>query len=179
MVTPPGTPQGPDGLQAFNAVLDALPDSGRVQLFLEICSSPVWARGMTDGAPYIDASALLDRAQRTLDTLPDEEVDAALSGHPRIGDRPGSASSAREQSGVTGAPADVLAELAAGNRAYEERFGHVYLVCANGRSAKELLTVLTERLGNDADTERAVTRAELGKINRLRLSRLLTERETS
>lgn len=178
-MTPPGTPQGPDGLQAFNAVLDALPDSGRLQLFLEVCASPAWARGMVDGAPYTDAAALFARAQRTLDTLPEEEIDAALNGHPRIGERSRSASSAREQAGVAGAPADVLAALAAGNRAYEERFGHVYLVCASGRSADELLTVLTERLGHDADTERAVTRAELGKINRLRLARLLTEQETS
>jgi 2-oxo-4-hydroxy-4-carboxy-5-ureidoimidazoline decarboxylase len=65
-----------------------------------------------------------------------------------------------------------LAALAEGNREYEARFGHVYLVCASGRSGEELLAVLRSRLGNDPATERRVVRAELGKINRLRLERL-------
>ena len=99
----------------------------------------------------------------------------ALAGHPRIGERCAHASSRREQSGVAGAGAQVLDALAAGNRAYEERFGHVYLVCANGRPAGELLAVLRGRLGNDPATERRVLRAELREINRLRLERLLEE----
>jgi 2-oxo-4-hydroxy-4-carboxy-5-ureidoimidazoline decarboxylase len=65
--------------------------------------------------------------------------------------------------------------LTAGNRAYEDRFGYVYLVCAAGRSAEELLAILTDRLTNDPDTERHVMRNELAKINRLRLQRLLSE----
>ncbi len=63
--------------------------------------------------------------------------------------------------------------LADGNRAYEAKFGHVYLVCASGRSAEELLAVLQQRLGNDPVTERAVVRRELGLINRIRLVRLV------
>ena len=70
---------------------------------------------------------------------------------------------------------DVRAALAEGNRAYEERFGHVYLVCATGRSGPELLAVLRSRLRNDPAYERTVVRDELGKINRLRLQRLLEE----
>ncbi|MDT5302312.1 MAG: 2-oxo-4-hydroxy-4-carboxy-5-ureidoimidazoline decarboxylase, partial [Mycobacterium sp.] len=85
------------------------------------------------------------------------------------------ASSAREQAGVTAADDDVRAALAAGNRDYEDRFGYVYLVCASGRSADELLAILTDRLDNDPDTERRVMRNELAKINRLRLKRLLSE----
>jgi 2-oxo-4-hydroxy-4-carboxy-5-ureidoimidazoline decarboxylase len=76
---------------------------------------------------------------------------------------------------VAGADADVLAGLAEGNRVYEQRFGHVYLVCASGRSAEELLAVLRGRLDNDPVTERAVVRAELAAINRLRLDQLLGE----
>jgi 2-oxo-4-hydroxy-4-carboxy-5-ureidoimidazoline decarboxylase len=63
--------------------------------------------------------------------------------------------------------------LREGNREYEKRFGHVYLVCATGLSAQQLVQRLHERLGNDADTERRVVRAELGKINRLRLQKLV------
>ena len=65
--------------------------------------------------------------------------------------------------------------LAEGNREYENRFGHVYLVCASGRSGEELLDVLRSRLGNDPAYERTVVRTELGSINRLRLQRLLDE----
>jgi 2-oxo-4-hydroxy-4-carboxy-5-ureidoimidazoline decarboxylase len=171
-MTPPATPLGLDGFHALD-------DHDRLQVLLEVCASPLWARQVLDGAPFTDADAMADRAQRVLDALPDDEIDAALAGHPRIGDRPGNPSSAREQAGVAGAEAAVLAALAAGNRAYEDKFGHVYLVCASGRSAAELLEVLTERLTNDAGTERRVTRVELGKINRLRLSRLLSEPEKS
>lgn len=74
---------------------------------------------------------------------------------------------------MAGASPEVLAALAEGNRAYEERFGHVYLVCASGRSAEDLLSTLRSRLGNDPGEERAVALAELAAINRLRLGRLL------
>lgn len=72
---------------------------------------------------------------------------------------------------------DVLAVLAEANRTYEKQFGHVYLVCATGRSAPELLAILEERLGNDPETERRVLRVELAKINRIRLNRMLGPEE--
>jgi 2-oxo-4-hydroxy-4-carboxy-5-ureidoimidazoline decarboxylase len=74
---------------------------------------------------------------------------------------------------VDTADGTVRAELAAGNRGYEERFGHIYLVCASGRSAQELLGILQDRLRNDPGTERQVVRAELAKINDLRLTKLV------
>ena len=111
-------------------------------------------------------------AADALAALSETDVDEALAGHPRIGER-GGATSQREQSAVRGE--ETLAALAAGNRTYEERFGHVYLVAASGRSGEELLDVLRSRLLNDRDTERRVVRAELGTINRLRLDRLLEE----
>ncbi|MEU3165113.1 2-oxo-4-hydroxy-4-carboxy-5-ureidoimidazoline decarboxylase [Streptosporangium sp. NPDC006930] len=78
-----------------------------------------------------------------------------------------------EQAGIDTVGRDVLDRLAEGNRAYERRFGHVYLICATGLSAEEMLARLTERLGNDEDTERDVVRTELAKITRLRLAKLL------
>ena len=99
-------------------------------------------------------------------------------GIPRIGERAegdGGAWSRREQSGVSGAEASTLQALADGNRAYEAKFGQVYLVCASGRSAEELLAVLQQRLRNDPETERAVVRRELGLINRIRLGRLVED----
>jgi 2-oxo-4-hydroxy-4-carboxy-5-ureidoimidazoline decarboxylase len=81
--------------------------------------------------------------------------------------------SRQEQAGVAGASADTLAALAAGNRAYEERFGQVFLICATGLSAAEMLAALRTRLGNDPETEAKIVREELGKITGLRLRKLL------
>jgi 2-oxo-4-hydroxy-4-carboxy-5-ureidoimidazoline decarboxylase len=161
------------GLAEFNR----LSERQRMHMLFEVCSSPIWARRVLAGGPFRDAEALLDRADRVLAELSDSEIDAALDGHPRIGGRVDNATSAREQAGMMTAGDDVRAELAAKNHDYEDRFGYVYLVCASGRSAGEMLDILTERLDNDPETERRVMRNELAKINRLRLQRLLAERE--
>lgn len=162
------------GLEDFNA----LSDRQRMHLLFEVCSSTIWARRVVAGLPFRDAEALYDRADRVLAELPDAEIDAALDGHPRIGASVSAAhspSSAREQARVADADEAVKAALAEKNREYEDRFGYVYLVCASGRSADELLAILTDRLDNDPETERRVMRSELAKINRLRLERLLSE----
>ena len=99
----------------------------------------------------------------------------ALDGHPRIGDRrveAGSLSS-QEQAGVRGADDSVRHALDAGNAEYERQFGHIYLACATGRSASELLALLHERLGNDPGTEWSVVASELAKINQIRLRKLI------
>lgn len=159
-----------DGLDRF----DAMPQDAAVEALLACCSSPQWARVLAAGRPYSSVGAVLDTADTVLAGLPEAEIDRALAGHPRIGERPHSAASAREQAGVAGAPDEVHAALAAGNRAYEQRFGYRYLVCASGRTGSELLALLQDRLHNDVETERRVMRTELAKINRLRLRALLT-----
>lgn len=162
----------PLDLDGFNR----MSDQDQMQLLFEVCSSTTWARRVLAAAPFPDLVALLDQAEQVLAELPDAEIDAALDGHPRIGGPVDDASSsAREQAGVTTAGDDIRAELAARNRDYEDRFGYVYLVFASGRTAEELLAILTERLENDPDTERRVMRGELNKINRLRLQRLLSK----
>ena len=98
----------------------------------------------------------------------------SLAGHPRIGDRNASGTAGHEQAAVADAGADVHAALAQGNAAYEARFGHVYLVCASGRSAEDLLATLHARLTNDASTERAVALGELTAINRIRIAGMVS-----
>ncbi|WAM17750.1 MULTISPECIES: 2-oxo-4-hydroxy-4-carboxy-5-ureidoimidazoline decarboxylase [Rhodococcus] len=161
----------PPGLIAFNALSVAR----AVDLLVQCCSSTVWAQRMAAGRPFPSADALYTAAENVLGDLTESEVDAALAGHPRIGDRADNPSSAREQSAVAAADDDVRARLRAGNEEYEQKFGHVYLVCASGRSAHELLDVLRDRLGNDSATERKILRTELAAINRIRLERLLGE----
>ncbi|GFM16138.1 MULTISPECIES: 2-oxo-4-hydroxy-4-carboxy-5-ureidoimidazoline decarboxylase [Mycobacteriaceae] len=162
-----------EGIEGFNR----LSERQRMHLLFEVCSSTIWARRVLAGGPFRDAEALFDRADRVLAELPDAELDAALDGHPRIGAKADNPSSAREQARVADAADAVKAELAEKNRAYDDKFGYVYLVCASGRTAEELLAILTDRLDNDPETERRVMRSELAKINRLRLERLLM-RET-
>jgi 2-oxo-4-hydroxy-4-carboxy-5-ureidoimidazoline decarboxylase len=159
------------GLDGFNK----LTDRQRMHLLFEVCSSTIWARRVLAAAPFRSVEALQDRADRVLAELPDAEIDAALDGHPRIGGRVDNSASAREQAGMASADDAVRAEIAAKNKEYEDTFGYVYLVCASGRTADELLAILTERLDNDPDTERRVMRNELAKINRLRLERLLSK----
>ena len=157
------------GIEGFNR----LSERQRMHLLFEVCSSTIWARRVLAGGPFRDAEALFDRADRVLAELPDAELDAALDGHPRIGAKADNPSSAREQARVADAADAVKAELAEKNRAYDDKFGYVYLVCASGHTAEELLAILTDRLDNDPETERRVMRSELAKINRLRLERLL------
>jgi 2-oxo-4-hydroxy-4-carboxy-5-ureidoimidazoline decarboxylase len=155
------------------AGLNSAPAADVERALLACCAAPQWARQLAAGRPYGSPAALYESADDSLAELDEAEFDAALAGHPRIGDRSGSASSRREQSAVAAASDETLAALVEGNREYEERFGHVYLVCADGRSGDELLAVLRERLHNDRATERANAREELRKINRSRLRRLI------
>lgn len=155
--------------------IDALPRDDVRRVLLEVCASPRWVDEVLAGWPFGTPGSLYAAADHALDRLTDSDLDDALAGHPRIGERAGGEDSRREQAGVRGE--ETLAALAEGNREYEARFGHVYLVCASGRSGEELLAVLRSRLGNDARTERAVVREELGRINRLRLERLVATGE--
>ncbi|MEO3813883.1 2-oxo-4-hydroxy-4-carboxy-5-ureidoimidazoline decarboxylase [Sphaerisporangium sp. B11E5] len=170
----PHVTPAPAGLAALNA----LPAPEARRELLACCASAAFADRVAAARPYASADDLADTAAATVRALTWPDVLEALAAHPRIGERkPGtdreSAWSRREQSGTDGADARVLAGLADGNAAYERRFGHVYLICATGLSAEEMLARLTARLGNDEETERAVVREELARITRLRVGKLL------
>jgi 2-oxo-4-hydroxy-4-carboxy-5-ureidoimidazoline decarboxylase len=141
---------------------------------LACCASRTWAREVAAGWPYPSKAALVAAGEAALARLSWDDVLEALAAHPRIGERPAGDSreaewSRREQAGVTGADA----ALVEANVAYEQRFGHVFLIFASGRNVAEMLAAATERLGNDPATERAVVREELRRIVRLRLERRL------
>ncbi|WP_328993232.1 2-oxo-4-hydroxy-4-carboxy-5-ureidoimidazoline decarboxylase [Kribbella sp. NBC_01245] len=145
------------------------------------CDVPRWVDAVLVGRPYGDAAAMAFVADKAARDLSDDEVSRALAAHPRIGDRADGDSaeaswSRREQAGV-GDDASVRAALAAGNRSYEERFGRVFLICATGLSAEQMLTSLRERLTNDETTEAGVVRDELRKIAVLRLAKVLADQE--
>jgi len=124
-----------------------------------------WARAVASGQ-HPDAA---------MDALTDEEWLEAMRAHPRIGERGGDApvSSEREQSRAMESSAATKAALAAENRRYEERFGHVFLIHASGRSGEEILAELRRRMSNDPATELAEAKGELRKIAHLRMTNVL------
>ena len=146
---------------------------------LRACNAaPRFAAGLVAGRPFPDAETLVRRAGEVARALPWDEVALALAAHPRIGDRvEGSsaeaAASRREQGAMGGADDDTRAALVEGNRAYEERFGHVYLIRAAGRSPEEMLAELRRRLRSDEDAERAEVVEQLAQITELRVRELV------
>lgn len=136
---------------------------------LDCCGSTRFADAMTAGRPYPSPSDAERAAQAIFATMTWDDVREGLDRHPRIGARVSGASAA-EQSGVG---EESRAALAAGNAAYEERFGHVFLICATGVSGDQLLAALRRRLASDESSERVVAAAELGKITVLRLRKAL------
>lgn len=150
-----------------------LPDDDARELVSGWLGVPRWVDDVLAGRPYDDAEALAAQAHDAALHLTDDELAQALAGHPRIGERragddAAAQHSAREQSGV-GQDAEVAERLRAGNAAYEERFGHVFLVRAAGRDVQEILGELERRLGNDDEKERAETVTALRDIALLRL----------
>jgi 2-oxo-4-hydroxy-4-carboxy-5-ureidoimidazoline decarboxylase len=164
----------PAALDRFNQ----LPAGAAERELLACCASSRWAGLVTAARPYDSLDAFRVVVDAVLGRLTWADVEQALAAHPRLGERAAGADRAAEwsrgeQAGVAAADADTRAELAAGNAAYERRFGHVYLACATGRAATDLLDLLCTRLGNDPAAEREVVRAELGKITWIRLAKLL------
>lgn len=152
------------------ARINALPRTDLVDRLLGCLDVRRWAEEIADRRPYADADELRRTAEEAARPLTAEEVHAALAAHPRIGDRtPVGSRSRSEQSGVDSSDAALAESLRRGNEDYERRFGHVYLVCASGRSGEELLADLRTRLDNPPDQERAVVAEELRKIALLRL----------
>lgn len=157
--------------------LNAAPDDTLTPVLLACCDVPSWAAAVRDGRPYADVAAALEAADKAARGFTGEDVERALAAHPRIGERAEGAGteagwSRQEQSSVS-RDEDTQTALVDGNRAYEQRFGRVFLICATGLSGQEILTALRERLGNDEDTEAGVVAEELRKIALLRLRKVL------
>jgi len=161
--------------------LNDLTDEEAEAELLTCCGSPIWARQMAQLRPFLSEHEMLEAADRVWWGLNPEDWLEAFRAHPRIGEREAqteqgeraAAWSEQEQAGATAAGANTAAALADGNRAYEQRFGHIYIVRAAGRTAEEMLENQRERLGHDAETELRIAAGEQAKITRLRLEKLL------
>ncbi|MBL7261892.1 2-oxo-4-hydroxy-4-carboxy-5-ureidoimidazoline decarboxylase [Paractinoplanes lichenicola] len=164
-----------DAVEVFNS----LPDARLEQDLLACLAAPAWGAKIMAQRPYERRADVLAVAGAATQALSWPEVLTALAAHPRIGERAGGASkesawSRREQSTAAASADEVTkAALIEANRAYEERFGHVFLIFASGRTQEEILAAARERLGNDEAAEREVVVHELQAIALLRLERVL------
>ena len=138
------------------------------------CASECWASELATRRPFASDAALFSAADDVWWNLEPDDWREAFASHPRIGERGGGAWSAEEQAGMSDAPTTLEVEIREGNRAYEAKFGHVFLICATGLSAAEMAAALARRLDNDPDTELRIAAAEQARITKLRLQKLAT-----
>lgn len=165
-------------LERFNTLNSADAHS----VMMTACGSGKWALLMTRGRPYQTTMSLMRAADASADALGNEDWLEAFSHHPRIGERnlhqpkfaETAVQSSREQSGMAGASEEVRRAFEAGNREYESKFGHVFLICATGKSGEEMLESLRRRMMNEPEREFAQAVSEQRAITRIRLERMFS-----
>lgn len=163
--------------------LNEIPESKAEAAFLDCCGSRAWARAMVASRPFPLLENLYERAEGVWFLLKPADWLEAFAAHPKIGSsKPApiqqmraAAWSSGEQSGVDGAGDAVRDELAEANRLYEHKFGFIFIVCATGKSADEMLAICRARLGNSAETEMRIAADEQRKITEIRLNKLLEQ----
>ena len=148
---------------------------------LRCCGSLRWVEALLASRPFADASTLYATSDAAWWTLEPADWREAFAHHPRIGERDlrdrftsTEQWATSEQASARGAPEELLTALAEGNQAYEERFGYIFIVCATGKSAEEMLALLLERLAHPPQDEIRIAAGEQAKITRLRLEKLLS-----
>ena len=168
----------------MNAILqrwNTLSADEAVHEILQCCGSKAWARGVSDRRPFVDEAALLAASDKTWQNLDESDWMEAFQSHPRIGESgapkaatsQSAAWSSQEQQKVNVADDAVKAALEEGNREYERRFRRIFIVCATGRSADEMLEVLRRRLRNDEKTELHQSAEQQRQITHIRLKKWL------
>jgi len=146
------------------------------------CVAERWIDAMLQGRPYADADVLLEQAHEHWQRLGEADYLQAFTGHPKIGDihslqkkyADSQTSAAHEQAGVNSASESVIEALAQGNATYEKKFGFIFIVCASGKAAAQMLALLQQRLNNDHSTELAIAATEQEKITALRLQKIIS-----
>jgi 2-oxo-4-hydroxy-4-carboxy-5-ureidoimidazoline decarboxylase len=161
--------------------LDAMSESDARAALERCCGASRWVEGMLTLRPFGDDATLHAAAQRVWATMDRADILEAFEHHPRIGAdldalrqkfSQTAELSAREQAGALHASEADLSRLRDGNLAYEARFGHIFIVCATGKTAAQMAELLDARLGNDPELELRIAAAEQAKITHLRLEAL-------
>jgi len=161
--------------------LNILPKEQLIEELSKCCGSSAWVNKMLAFFPADDLVELLEDAEEQWYTCSEEDWKEAFEHHPKIGDteslKKKFASTAQwasdEQSAANNASQQTIEALAEGNRLYEKKFGYIFIVCATGKSAEEILTILQTRLQNNPEVEIEIAADEQNKITKLRLEKLL------
>jgi OHCU decarboxylase len=167
-----------NGLERLNSLSS---DTAEAEM-LKCCGSRSWARRMVQLRPFQDFKTIEDAADKIWWELEEQDWLEAFSSHPKIGEKRAAVPqqgtqkwSEQEQSGTLGAGDETMRSLAHANRAYENRFGYIFIVCATGKTAAEMLAIVQGRLQNDPATELRIAAAQQAKITQIRLRKLLEE----
>ena len=163
------------------AWLNTLEPVDAADQFRRLCGAEEWIARMVDARPFADDAAVALAAEHTFDAMPPDAWLDAFACHPRIGDLDSlrmkfagnDTWSSGEQAGAAASDERTLQRLADGNEAYLDRFGYIFIVCATGKSAAEMLGLLEARLSNSAEAELPVAAAEQRKITQLRVQKLI------
>ena len=161
--------------------LNRLSEADATTAFEQCCGAARWVERMVIGRPFESLAEMIEISDTIWEECDVDDYLEAFTHHPRIGDVESLAKkyantktwASGEQKGVEGADQAVIERLAAGNTSYEEKFGHLFIVCATGKSAAEMLALLEARMPNDPKAEVMVAAAEQNMITRLRLKKLL------
>jgi 2-oxo-4-hydroxy-4-carboxy-5-ureidoimidazoline decarboxylase len=164
-------------MERWEAINAASPDAARAQLRI-CCGSSRWVERMMARLPFASREAARASAREEWFALSPADWREAFDHHPKIGERNANSLSAREQAGVAQAGDDVKGALLEGNREYEKRFGYIFIVCATGKPADEMLALLRARLKNDPATEIGIAAGEHAKICDLRLTGAVPSQDT-
>ncbi|MER6254485.1 2-oxo-4-hydroxy-4-carboxy-5-ureidoimidazoline decarboxylase [Streptomyces sp. NPDC001584] len=158
------------GLTRFNT----LDDSAATAELHEVCASSAWGSKMLAQRPFATAESLFAANEAAMAELTADDLGEAMGGHAPIGrPKPGDPTSAREQRGMAGASEGLKNELLELNLAYQDKFGHVFLICATGATGEFMRDAVKVRIDNSPEQEREIARGELVKINKIRLTRLV------
>ncbi|HXG00404.1 MAG TPA: 2-oxo-4-hydroxy-4-carboxy-5-ureidoimidazoline decarboxylase [Bacteroidota bacterium] len=166
--------------------LNALDEREVMELFRRCCGSRRWVQEMAAARPFATVDQLFRRAEEIWQRLSEDDWKEAFAHHPKIGDfqslRQKFAQTAswseNEQAAVRSASEEIVRRLAQGNRLYEQKFGHIFIVCASGKSAEEMLMLLEQRLHHSPEEEIVVAANEQARITRLRLEKVLSNTES-
>jgi OHCU decarboxylase len=156
-------------------------EAAALEAMLACCASKRWAAAMVNLRPIGTVAELSETADRVWSTMQEADWLEAFACHPRIGERRtteegrSAAWSKQEQSCAASASERLLAELAEGNRLYEQRFGFTYIVCATGKSAAEMLAILQRRLAGTRENELREAAEQQRQIMQIRLGKWLVE----
>jgi len=151
------------------------------QELLKCCGANKWADNLANEIPFESEKDLFDKSDKIWNSLDKEDYLEAFAQHPKIGDINSLAKkfantkgwAENEQSGVNSANNLTIQELATFNNTYDEKFGYIFIVCATGKSAQEMLDILKSRIDNDSEKELKIAGDEQNKITKIRLEKLL------